>query len=115
MGGLTKYGEYAHESELIGKVIEKLGSDFGFKVILIGSGGDVLGSDPTAKYKISDVDADAAVKYYGYLDADGNWYIMKEETTTGDQTYTYCKGATAYATAWTGRAGLTYDIFSEIF
>jgi hypothetical protein len=115
MSGLTKFGEYAHSSELIAKVIEKIGSDFGFKVILVGSGGSIIGSDPTAAYKISDVDADAATKYYGYLDADGNWYIMKEVTATGDQAYTYCKGSLDYATNWTGRAALTYDIFSTIF
>jgi len=69
--------------------------------------------DPTLKYLISDTDAADTVKYYGFLDKDGNWYIMQEDTSAG--TYRYTKGSADYATNWTDRASLTYELFSEVF
>jgi len=49
--------------------------------------------------------------YYGYLDKDGNWYIMKRTSTA----VTYAKGITAYSTNWTNRASLSYDYFDQVF
>lgn len=72
-------------------------------------------ADPLALYQINDVDADTATKYYGYETAGGAWYIMKETTTTGDQSYRYAKGSSDYSTAWTNRATQTYNIFGTIF
>lgn len=67
--------------------------------------------DPLAKYKISDLDEAGATKYYGNLAADGSWYILSLTTTAAR----YAKGASAYTTAWTGRAGLTYNYFDVEF
>jgi hypothetical protein len=72
---------------------------------------DVIGSDPLAQYAISDIDEATSTKYYGYLNEDGGWYIMKEV----DGAYTYVKGNSAYTTAWTGRASQTYGNFDAIF
>lgn len=73
--------------------------------------------DPLSMYKISDepTEADAALDpaYYGFLDADGGWYIHKRSVSAG--TSRYCRGADEYATAWTNRASLGYDYFSVIF
>ncbi len=66
--------------------------------------------DPLAKYKASDMD-EASISYYGFLDADGNWYIMKITNTT----IRYAKGSSNYADNWNGRATLTYNYFSEVF
>lgn len=49
--------------------------------------------------------------YYGYLDEIGRWYIMKRTATA----VLYAKGITDYATNWTGRAGLSYDYFDQVF
>jgi hypothetical protein len=64
--------------------------------------------DPLLKYRISDIDTNG---YYGYLDTDGNWCIMKLTATT----MRYAKGNSDYATNWSGRLGLTYDHFDEVF
>jgi hypothetical protein len=70
---------------------------------------------PTARYSIADKDADASPNYYGFTDAFGNWYIMKETVSAGADTYRYCKGSSGYTTAWTNRAGQSYDYFYEVF
>jgi hypothetical protein len=68
------------------------------------------------KYRISDVDDVAAVKYYGFLDPAGNWYIMKEDTSVSPKTYRYFRGTTGgYLAGWAGRAGLAYDYYDVIF
>lgn len=74
------------------------------------SGNDIL--DPTQGYAPSDVDETSDPKYYGFLKADGSWYIMKN---TSDTTYRYITGSSDYATNWTNRASLTYSYFSEAF
>lgn len=68
--------------------------------------------DPLSAYKSAGMDIAANPYYFGYLKADGSWYIKKLDTTSGS---TYFKGVTGYATNWTGRAGLAYADFDEIF
>lgn len=70
---------------------------------------------PTDAYEIADSDTVSTTKYYGFTDADGNWYILRENTTNG--TYRYAKGAAAdvYPTQWTNRAALNYVYFYEAF
>ncbi len=63
-----------------------------------------------AGYGISEEDKSGVVKYYGYITTHGNWYIMKNDSVAN--TYRYAKGDKGYATAWTGRAGLTYSYFN---
>jgi hypothetical protein len=70
---------------------------------------------PTARYSIADKDADASPNYYGFTDAFGAWYIMKETVSAGADTYRYCKGANDYTTNWTNRASLSYDYFYTVF
>ena len=66
-------------------------------------------------YEITDVDDDASPNYYGYVDAEGNWYIMKEVVSAGANTYRYASGTSGYTTAWTGRAGLSYNYYDVEF
>lgn len=67
---------------------------------------------PTDGYNISQVD-DSAPAYYGFVDKSGNWYIMKEDDTTGN--FRYSKGTSGFSTNWTNRASLTYDYFNIVF
>jgi hypothetical protein len=66
-----------------------------------------------SEYKISDVDESSDPKYYGFVDAEGAWYILEANETLG--TYRYFKGTTDYATNWTGRALLVYGYFNAVF
>lgn len=63
------------------------------------------------EYAISDTDDDAEPNYFGYIKADGAWYILKEESNT----YRYVAGSSAYTTAWAARTTQSYDYFNEIF
>jgi len=84
---------------------------------VLDDGTVVAMSNPTQFYKIADVDDQGAgnVSYYGYVDVDGNWYILEEDRSVSPNTYRYFKGSTSYPTNWTGRAGLAYDYFYNIF
>lgn len=66
-------------------------------------------------YQIADKDDDASPNYYGFTRPDGYWYILKETVSAGADTYRYATGTSAYTTAWTGRAGLSYDYFDVKF
>jgi hypothetical protein len=66
---------------------------------------------PTDGYNISNVD-DAIPSYYGYVNKDGGWYIIKEDSSGG---YRYVKGSSGFSTNWTNRAILSYDYFDAVF
>lgn len=70
-----------------------------------------LRSADLSKYVASNVDDAGSPKYYGYQNGAGLWYIMKEASNV----FTYARGDSDYSTAWTGRASLTYAVFSEVF
>ena len=74
--------------------------------------------NPSASYSINNVDDDgddATVNYYGFENDSGGWYIMKEDKSANPAIYTYAKGGSDYATAWSGRGGQTYEIFGTTF
>jgi len=64
-------------------------------------------------FKITDKDDAADPSYFGFVDKNGNWYILKVTESAG--TYRYCTGTTGYTTAWTGRASLTYAYIYTAF
>lgn len=69
--------------------------------------------DPLSSYKCSDIYDATNPNYYGYIDKDGNWYILENNTT--NNTNRYVKGGSEYTTNWTNRSGLTYDYYNVVF
>lgn len=67
---------------------------------------------PTDGYNITEIDDSGVDSYYGFVNKDGAWFIQKELSSGA---YRYIKGASDFATSWTGRVGLTYDYFNSIF
>jgi hypothetical protein len=67
---------------------------------------------PTDGYNIAQVDDSTSTTYYGYLNKDGAWYILREDSSSN---YRYCKGSSSFSTNWTSRASLTYDYFDAVF
>lgn len=102
--------------------------DFGGISQTIG-GGSGGGQNPTPTLKkieehqkatlqdffIADKDDDATPNYFGFLNRNGEWYILKETVSAGADTYRYTKGASGYTTAWTNRATEPYDYFNTTF
>lgn len=70
---------------------------------------------PLEGYQIADKDDDLTPNYYGFIDKNGNWYIMREVISAGADTYRFIAGSSDYTTNWTNRAGLSYDYFYSIF
>ena len=69
-------------------------------------------------YLASDTDEPAGgPNYYGFLDKQGNFYIMKVTISGDTQTIRYMRGTglALYQTSWSDRANLTYKYASEIF
>lgn len=67
-----------------------------------------------AGFAASDTDiSDGTYNYYGFLKADGSWYIM--QTTKNQSQLRYFKGTSGYTTAWTNKSTHAYDYFDQIF
>ncbi len=66
--------------------------------------------DPTAHYKFSDNTASGDPQYFGYVDKDENWYVMKF-TATGAR---FAKGSGNYAANFANCPNLTYSYFYEL-
>jgi len=67
---------------------------------------------PTDNYKISEVDYGVST-YYGFIDQNEGWFILKEDLTDG--TYRYVKGGTDFNNNWNNRENLKYDYFNRVF
>lgn len=63
-------------------------------------------------YYISEQET-GTTSYFGYLTADGAWYIMRAVRTAAVTVYTYKKGSSGYD--WSARAGGTYASFDTTF
>ncbi len=75
-----------------------------------------------AGYQISDQDVkstDADINYYGFLNQEGEWYIMEEDTSVGGDddlmAWRFIKGGSDYTTNWTAREALSYADFETTF
>jgi len=74
----------------------------------------------TTSYGIIEID-DGDPAYYGFVNKDGGWYILKEDETTGDFAYRYASPVnnpteTDFDDAWTDRGTtLTYGYFDVAF
>jgi hypothetical protein len=75
----------------------------------------IKGIVPIEGYQLADKDDDASPNYYGFVNAEGHWYILKEELSPGNDTYRYTKGTKDYPTNWANRTTLTYDYFYNVF
>ena len=72
------------------------------------------------EFQTNDIEeASATVTYIGMEDASGEWYLKKIDTSS-DTVFSHATelnnvGTSDYSTAWTGRAGLTYQDYSNAF
>jgi len=80
---------------------------------------DASGNVPTSSsggattWGISDIEATATYKYFGFQKSDSGWYIMRKTIAT--KKFEYVAGASAYSTAWTNRASQTYTDYATAF
>lgn len=69
-------------------------------------------ASPTEGYTISEID-DNEVSYFGFINKDGGWFIMKGDTETGS--FRYFKGKSNFPINWNNRENINYDYFHEVF
>lgn len=74
---------------------------------------DMTATPLVDQYVLTDYDAVSAPMYFGFLKEDGAWFIQQVDSSAS--TVLYSIGASGYATAWAGRAGLTYDTYDNVF
>ena len=67
---------------------------------------------PTEGYKVTEI-ATEDFNYYGFVNMEGNWYIMKEDPTVGS--FRYSKGDTNFSSGWGKKSRLKYDYYHEVF
>ena len=69
-----------------------------------------------ADFKVSDEadkGADPNIKYAGYVNRDGEWYILERNLT--NRTYRFFAGSSNYAAGWSGREAYSYERYDEVF
>lgn len=69
-------------------------------------------------YKVADETdhaGDSTIRYYGFVNFRGEWFIMKQTVSGVTSSYRFAKGDSAYTTAWTARESQTYDYFYTTF
>lgn len=69
-------------------------------------------SNPIDGYHISDQES-GVTSYFGYLNADGNWYIQKGVQAGAVINYTYAAGSSSYS--WANRGSASYASFDVTF
>lgn len=67
---------------------------------------------PTDGYQISEIE-DSETPYYGFVNKNGGWYIMKVESETGS--FRYFRGEANFADNWAKRSHLKYGYFHNEF
>jgi hypothetical protein len=70
------------------------------------------GNLPLAGYSISEID-DNIVTYYGFINKEGAWIIMQEDTS--GNSFRYAKGDSKFPANWGNRENLKYDYFYNLF
>ena len=91
----------------------ELKTDGSIPVTIISGGSSY--SKPTDEYDLiqDDDTSSASYEYYGFMKADGGWYIKR--VTLATNLREYVKGTSGYTTAWTGRAGQSYADYGVTF
>jgi len=71
---------------------------------------------PTDGYRVAELDdtSSPTYSYYGFIDKDGAWFIMREGSTG---TYEYVAGSSGFAAAWALRddVGTVYQYYDAVF
>lgn len=69
-------------------------------------------ASPTEGYAIAEID-EGAIGYYGFINIQGAWFIMKEDLESGS--FRYTRGGSNFPANWAKREHLKYDYFHEVF
>jgi hypothetical protein len=74
---------------------------------------DVSSVEPTEGFKVTEISTEENDYYYGFVNKEGNWYIMREDPAEGS--FRYAKGDINFSSGWKKRESLKYDYFHNVF
>jgi len=77
-----------------------------------GTGTNNASPEPTEEYKITEISTEDH-NYYGFVNLEGNWYIMKEDPVKGS--FRYSKGNLNFSKSWNDKEKLKYDYYHNVF
>jgi len=77
-----------------------------------GNAIDPAQNQPLDGYNISEID-DNIIAYYGFINKDGAWYILRADTAKGS--FRYAKDNTNFSANWSNREKLNYDYYNNVF
>jgi hypothetical protein len=66
----------------------------------------------TDNYSISEIDDSTSTAYFGFINEQGQWYIMKEDAGGA---FRYVKGDGDFESNWAVRDELSYNYFNNVF
>ena len=107
LDNLSLPSQYGHQSFSLAKAIRQ-DSDGNWYLAINQA------LNPLDGYHIAHEDI-GDTSYYGYLNSNGEWYIMRAVRTDNVVAYTYVSGSSGYATAWTNRSSQSYASFDTTF
>ena len=71
-------------------------------------------ASPTSGYNITQIDdSNYSATYYGFVNKDKSWFIMKENLQ--DSSYRYARGNSDFESNWNNRENLKYDYYYNLF
>ena len=70
---------------------------------------------PVVNFQIADIDDTPPLSYYGYLDAQGGWYIMQDDTSITVEAIRFARGTSEYTSNWGSREVLNYGYYDGVF
>lgn len=68
-------------------------------------------TQPTEGYQIAEID-ESEISYFGFVDADGHWFIMREDVAGS---FRYTRGESGFPNSWSIRDKLKYDYYHRVF
>ncbi len=68
-------------------------------------------AQPLDGFQICEIE-DSLIAYYGFINKDGAWYIMREDTQ--NSSFRYAKGGSSFPNSWSSRSRLKYDYFYNV-
>jgi hypothetical protein len=105
---------------LIGRSVESLfvgrslTTGSGLAGVLPGNSKTNTGNTLADGYSISEIDdSNISATYYGFVNKDGAWFIMKENAE--ESSYRYASGKSNFEENWANRNGLKYDYYYNLF
>lgn len=77
------------------------------------NGQTIQEANPMEGFKISEVADDGIISFYGFVNQESGWLIMRQDNDISS--FRYAKGDSNFTSNWANRENLKYDYYSKLF